>query len=182
MALTRGIRRPEQLDATMSRAAQLYARKGLNFTPLRQEVFQVIARSEAVVGAYDVLRQMQHQGRKVSPISVYRALSSLLDAGVVRRLRSNSTYFPSYAVLGRGRLSEVQTVYVVCQLCHRAAEVVCPGAHDAMMLAAKRATFPLSATYMEAAGLCESCARRNNPTVSVRSRRETAALEFAAFD
>ena len=182
MALTRGIRRPEQLDATISRAAQLYARKGLNFTPLRQEVFQVVARSEALVGAYDVLRQMRHQGRKVSPISVYRALTSLLGAGVVRRLRSSSTYFPSYAVLGRGRVSDLQTIYVVCQLCNRAAEIVCPGAHDAMMLAAKRAAFPLSATYMEAAGLCESCARRNKPTVSAPSRRETAPLELAAFD
>lgn len=182
MALTRGVRRSSQLDATMSRAAQLYARKGLNFTPLRQDVFQVIARSDTIVGAYDVLRQLECKGRKLSPISVYRALTSLLAAGVVRRLRSSSTYFPSYAVLGRGREDDLPTIYVVCQLCNRAAEIICPEAHAAMRLATKKASFPLTASYVEAAGLCADCAHQDRSAVAAPGRRETASLEVASFD
>jgi hypothetical protein len=51
-----------------------------------------------------------------------------------------------------------------------------------MMLAAKKAALPVTATYVEAAGLCEHCARKDRSAVSAPGRRETASLELVSFD
>ena len=66
------------LAETLRRAELAFEALGLRLTPLRRQVLQEIAGSHTAVGAYDILDRLARKGgRRLAPISVYRALESL---------------------------------------------------------------------------------------------------------
>ncbi len=77
----------------VERASQAFTEKNLRFTKLRQDVFQEIASTYTSIGAYDVLARLAEKGTRLAPISVYRAIDALIEAGVIHRLESKNAYF-----------------------------------------------------------------------------------------
>ena len=77
----------------IDQATAIFAEKNIRFTDLRRKVFEEIASTQASVGAYEVLDRLAKKGTRLAPISVYRALDALLEAGVVHRLESKNAYF-----------------------------------------------------------------------------------------
>ncbi len=86
-------RNKERLKTSIDRATAIFAERNIRFTDLRRKVFEEIASTQASVGAYEVLDRLAKKGTRLAPISVYRALDALLDAGVVHRLESKNAYF-----------------------------------------------------------------------------------------
>jgi Fur family transcriptional regulator, zinc uptake regulator len=85
---------------------------GLSLTPLREEVFRAIAASHRCVGAYEVRDMLIAKGRQVPPISVYRAIRTLMQAGVVRLFESENA---CYASSGNDPASP--RIVLACQQC-----------------------------------------------------------------
>ena len=83
----------ERAKTSMEQATAIFAEKNIRFTDLRRKVFEEIASTQASVGAYEVLDRLAKKGTRLAPISVYRALDALLEAGVVHRLESKNAYF-----------------------------------------------------------------------------------------
>jgi Fur family zinc uptake transcriptional regulator len=150
----------------MARAAAIFISRGMKFTELRQTVLEVIVENGAYIGAYGILRQITLNGRTMSPVSVYRALDSLLDAGVVRKLKSKNAYFPARVLSGRREISRSQLIYLVCETCSRATEADAAPIYDAVERVSEVAPLPLAVDYIEVSGTCERCAsakvRRTN--------------------
>ena len=98
MTTSAAIRRPHDHGAcvhdALHRAETAFEAKGMKLTPLRRLVFEEIAGSHDAVGAYDVLDRLARKtGERMAPVSVYRAIDALLEAGVVHRLESRNAFF-----------------------------------------------------------------------------------------
>ena len=93
----------ERVKLSVDRASAIFAERNIRFTDLRRKVFEEIASTQASVGAYEVLDRLAKKGTRLAPISVYRALDALLEAGVVHRLESKNAYFAC------GRLHQPRT-------------------------------------------------------------------------
>ena len=88
-----GQRSRDKVKQSVDQATAIFAEKNLRFTDLRRKVFEEIASTQASVGAYEVLDRLAKKGTRLAPISIYRALDALLEAGVVHRLESKNAYF-----------------------------------------------------------------------------------------
>ena len=114
------------VDALLDRARRSFDERGLRLTDLRLKVLREIAGSHDAVGAYAVLDRLSaRSGERVAPISVYRAIDALLQAGVVHRLESRNAYFACHAP----HIDLQQHMALVCERCDKVVEVPA-GTHD----------------------------------------------------
>lgn len=144
------------LDLARSR----FDEKGLRLTPLRQRVFEEIASSHRAIGAYEVLERLADKGPRLAPISVYRSIDALLEAGVVHRLESRNAYFACHAGHTEGR----HLLIMMCERCGRVAESADDKVFAAIDQAVKRVAFKVRQTVAEIAGLCADCAGQDAET------------------
>jgi Fur family transcriptional regulator, zinc uptake regulator len=142
------------LADTLARAEAAFENRALKLTPLRRRVFEEIASSHDAVGAYNLLERLAKKGARLAPISVYRALDALLEAGVVHRLESRNAFFACH---GRHEAAR-RHLYLVCQDCHAVAEVDAEAAFIHIDDAAKAQGFQRSTAVVEVTGRCAHCA------------------------
>ena len=142
------------VDAMLARADRLFAARGLRLTPLRRRVLEKIAGSHTAVGAYDLLDRLARPGeRRLAPISVYRALDSLVDAGIVHRLESRNAYFACHAP----HVNRQRHMALVCDACAKVVEVTAAGLYDSIDAASDANGFQLKSAVAEGSGLCATC-------------------------
>jgi Fur family zinc uptake transcriptional regulator len=140
---------------TLRRAEEMFEAKGLRLTPLRRRVLEEIAGSHHAVGAYDVLDRLARKGgRRLAPISVYRVIDVLLEAGVVHRLESRNAYFACHTP----HVGDKRQIVLACEQCSLVAEVPGEPVFDSIAKAARTAGFVPSRSMVEIAGTCKSCA------------------------
>lgn len=143
------------LTDTVARAEAAFDRQGVRLTPLRRAVLEEVASSHTAVGAYEVLDRMAtRQGRRLAPISIYRALDALVDVGVVHRLESRNAFFACHAA----HAGEREQIVLACSRCGTVAEVPGPDLFRSISQAAGRDGFQAQTTLVEVIGLCMACA------------------------
>lgn len=149
----------ERVKTSIEQATAIFAEKNIRFTDLRRKVFEEIATSLASVGAYEVLDRLAKKGTRLAPISVYRALDALLEAGVVHRLESKNAYFACR------RLHQPRTgrrpMFLSCEKCGVVQEVDGDDIFQAIDAAAHGADFEPRVRFVEVSGTCQDCAGRN---------------------
>jgi Fur family transcriptional regulator, zinc uptake regulator len=142
----------------LHRAEQAFESKAMKLTPLRRLVFEEIAGSHDAVGAYDVLDRLARKtGDRMAPVSVYRAIDALLEAGVVHRLESRNAFFACHTP-HKGR----RHIALVCDGCGMVAEIDGTPVHDAVEVASAKSGFAIRQTVVEVAGKCSPCAQRHD--------------------
>lgn len=140
----------------LDRVRAAFERQGLRLTPLRQMVFEEIASTHRAIGAYDLVERFAAKGRRLAPISVYRALESLTEAGVVHRFESRNSYFACVGAHDRRQ----PALFLACKACGAIAELPGERIFDAIEREAKSVAFATLATVVEVVGLCAHCARK----------------------
>jgi Fur family zinc uptake transcriptional regulator len=149
-------RKLDRVKVSVDRASAIFAERNLRFTDLRRKVFEEIASTQASVGAYEVLDRLAKKGTRLAPISVYRALDALLEAGVVHRLESKNAYFAC------GRLHKAPTgrrpIFLSCEKCGTVQEVDGDHIFQAIDEAAHGAKFEPRVRFVEVSGTCQECA------------------------
>jgi Fur family zinc uptake transcriptional regulator len=149
-----------RLAKAVERANQAFADKNLRFTKLRQGVFEEIAATYASIGAYDILAKMAEKGTRLAPISVYRAIDALLEAGVIHRLESKNAYFACR------RLDHLSTgkrpIFLSCERCNAVQEADAEGIFETIDRVARSASFTPRVKFVEVQGLCKSCASKKD--------------------
>ncbi len=144
-----------RLAKAMQRASDAFDEKGLRFTKLRQMVFTEIAATYASIGAYDILARMAEKGTRVAPISIYRAIDALLEAGVIHRLESKNAFFACRRLDHRtGR----RPLFLSCEKCGAVGEVDGQHIFDQIGDAARSAKFTPRVKFVEVSGICPRCA------------------------
>ena len=143
------------LEDMLARAETAFAERGLRLTPLRRRVLSEIAGSHTAVGAYDLLERLASAGgRRLAPISVYRALDSLVETGIVHRLESRNAFFACHAPHAGDR----RRVVLACERCGTVAEMESAGVFAELAGIATRAGFAAGRMMVEIICSCGRCA------------------------
>jgi len=141
------------LTLTLDRAKTAFETQGLRLTDLRLRVFKQIAASHHAVGAYDIIDQLSQTGTRLAPVSVYRAIDALIEAGVVHRLESKNAYFACHA----NHASQRQNIILSCGTCGIIAEVDGEAVFTALDTLATSENFTQSSRIVEVTGRCAHC-------------------------
>jgi Fur family zinc uptake transcriptional regulator len=143
----------------LGKAALLCDRRGARLTELRRQVLELVWRSHAPVGAYEVLGRLKQRGGKpAAPPTVYRALDFLLENGLIHRLESLNAY------IGCPHPEQRHTSqFLICRDCGGVAEIYDPGMAAAVSTSAAAAGFVVSRLTIELQGLCPRC--RGEPSL-----------------
>ncbi len=140
-------------------AAEALARdRGLRFTPLRWQVFEIVLASHRPIGAYDILNELARSAdrRKFAPPTVYRALDFLMGLGLVHRIGTLSAYAACFATERRHHM-----YFLLCKACGCAAEIEDGALKTALSRAAEAAGFAAERETVEISGLCRDCAGKS---------------------
>lgn len=148
----------KKVAQTVERAAKVFADKNLRFTKLRQQVFEEIAATHASIGAYEILARLGDKGTRVAPISIYRAIDALIEAGVIHRLESKNAFFACRRTdhTSKGK----RPLFLSCEKCGAVGEVDGQHIFDLIGEAAKGAKFVPRVKFVEVSGLCPRCAAK----------------------
>lgn len=146
------------VKSSVDRASTIFSEKNLRFTDLRRRVFEEIASTTASVGAYEVLERLSKKGTRLAPISVYRALDALLEAGVIHRLESKNAYFACR------RLHKARTgrrpMFLSCEQCGSVFETDGEDIFKSIDAATRAADFEPRVRFVEVTGTCAACAKK----------------------
>ena len=151
-------RNKDRVKTSLDRATTIFAERNIRFTELRRKVFEEIALTTASVGAYEVLDRLAKKGTRLAPISIYRALDALLEAGVVHRLESKNAYFAC------SRLHQPRTgrrpMFRSCELCGTVFETDGEDIFRSIDTTARSAKFEPRVKFVEVSGTCTDCAAK----------------------
>jgi Fur family zinc uptake transcriptional regulator len=141
------------LNLALERAQRAFSAKGSRLTELRQQVLAEMAGSHKAIGAYEVMDRLARKGTRVAPISIYRAIDALLEAGVIHRLETRNAFFACHA----RHAPERTQLILSCERCRRVAELPGDSVLNAIETAVTGAGFQTRRTVAEVSGVCADC-------------------------
>lgn len=133
----------------LAAADRLAARRGLRLTPTRRRVLEILLESHVALGAYDVLRRLEREGRGAQPPVAYRALGFLVRAGLAHRVERLN----AYVACARPDVRHAPA-FMICTSCGLIAEAA---AASPLGGAAALAGFRIDGAVVEATGECAAC-------------------------
>ncbi|SHH46189.1 transcriptional repressor [Cognatishimia maritima] len=139
------------IDTTLAAVQTHCAEHGLQFTPVRRRVLEILLQEHRAMGAYDILPILGEEGLGKQPPVVYRALEFLTTNGFVHKIERLNAYV---ACMHPG--TEHAPAFMICRECSRVVETESrPGV--GLNAAAHDLGFAIEATVIEAEGLCPNC-------------------------
>jgi Fur family zinc uptake transcriptional regulator len=124
--------------------------KGVRLTPIRRRVLEVLLRAPKPLGAYDLADALASQGRRIAPITVYRALDFLIEQGLAHRLASRNAYIAS---TGNRRIP----AFLICDGCGEATEITCSDVTETVRKVLTEQGFQPLSRALEITGRCLHC-------------------------
>ncbi|WP_425450051.1 Fur family transcriptional regulator [Virgifigura deserti] len=140
------------VDQALGKALSLCEERGARLTSLRRRVLELVWRSHEPVGAYDILEQLQRDGHRAAPPTVYRALEFLRDQGLVHRIESLNA-FVGCPYPDESHVSQ----FLICTACSEVAEIDGTKIRAAASRNAAAAGFAIDRLTIELRGLCARC-------------------------
>lgn len=112
-----------------------------------------VLRSEGLpLTAYEIMERLRPDRPKVAPPTIYRALSHLLEAGLVHRIETLNAYMEC-----RCPDHGPATIFAICDDCGDVDERAAPEALAAITGALGTSGFQPSRPVIEVHGLCNQC-------------------------
>ncbi|MBM3506910.1 MAG: transcriptional repressor [Alphaproteobacteria bacterium] len=136
----------------LARAETVCAQRGGRLTDNRRRVLELVWRSHAPVGAYEILEALRKYGAAAAPPTVYRALDFLMEQGLVHRIESRN----AFAGCPQPEQHHVAQ-YLLCEGCGDAVEIEVGGLARRIANRAAEIGFIVAAQTVEARGLCRRC-------------------------
>lgn len=132
---------------------EICAQRGLQLTPIRRQVLELLARAKSPLGAYTIIDQLsQAQTKTIAPPTAYRALEFLVENGFVFKIASTNAYAPCDH-LGHDH----HGMLLICSRCGRADEIENPKIDALLAETAARVGFRPQRQMIEIEGLCGAC-------------------------
>jgi len=136
------------------------ASKGLRLTDTRRHVLEALIAKQQAMGAYDLIDALANRGHKrLAPISVYRALDFLQEAGLAHKIESRNAFV---ACPHRHNSSDV-VVFMICDQCGRVEEATSDAVSKAMASVAQGMQFTPRGQVVEMHGHCAGCSSTAAP-------------------
>jgi Fur family zinc uptake transcriptional regulator len=145
-------------SATVEAARRICGERGLRLTDLRLATLEEVA-EHGPISAYRLMETLGRRlGRRIDPPAVYRALNFLIDAGLVTRLETKSTY------VIRDRPGQSRPlVFLLCERCESTVELEDPELLRLITGDASAVGFRLGNPIIECSGTCGRCAENKEP-------------------
>ncbi len=141
------------IEDALEQAERTCAERGLNLTPIRRRVLELVWSRHGPVGAYEVLEGLAADGsRRPAPQTVYRALDFLLAAGLIHRLETRNAFI-GCPDPGSAHTSQ----FLLCRNCGSTMELNDPEITEALARRAAAEGFEADAQTVELVGLCPAC-------------------------
>lgn len=138
----------ESDDTLLQRADEVCRENKLRLTPMRERVYRELVQSGGPVGAYDLVDRLSSKSRRIAPVTIYRALDFLREAGLVHRLATQNSYIVSHGQPETGAMK----VMFVCTKTGNTVELHSKEVADAIQKAAEEAGFKAISPFIEVEG------------------------------
>jgi Fur family transcriptional regulator, zinc uptake regulator len=143
----RAVKKDEE-EILLRRADDLCRENNLRLTPIRERVYRELVQSGGPVGAYDLVDRLSSEKKRLAPVTIYRALDFLRDAGLVHRLATQNSYIVSH---GQPEVDAMKVMFV-CTKTGQTVEVHSAEVAQAVKKAAEQAGFKNLSPFMEVEG------------------------------
>lgn len=143
----------------LARVERVCRERGLRLTPIRRKALEALYGDHRPVGAYDLADRISPAGgRRLAPISIYRALDFLVEQGFVHRLSSKNAFIACL----HGHGADDIVAFLICEACGGVDEDSSPAMKTvvAAMTAGRR--FQPRHQMVEIVGRCEHCRRETS--------------------
>lgn len=130
------------------------AESGLQLTPVRRRVLEILLAQHRALGAYEILDVLRAEGLGSQPPVVYRALDFLSANGFVHKIERLNAFVACVHPHG-----DHTPVFLICHACDSIAEAHTE--HTDLTGLANDVGFQIERTIVEAEGLCPKC--QKNP-------------------
>ncbi|MFP4327054.1 MAG: Fur family transcriptional regulator [Paracoccaceae bacterium] len=129
------------------------AAQGLQLTPVRRRVLEILLARHRAMGAYEILGILREEGLGSQPPVAYRALDFLVKHGFAHRIERLNA-FAACTHPGENH----SPVFLICRICESVAEAQADPARGMLGHAAQAAGFRIERVVVEAEGICPRCA------------------------
>ena len=146
------------IEDTVAAVAARCAAEGLQLTPVRRRVLEILLARHRAIGAYEILDTLRDEGLGSQPPVAYRALEFLTKHGFAHRIEGMNAFT---ACTHPGQ--DHDAAFLICTGCGAVAEAPVEPARAALAEAAEAAGFTIARTVLEAEGLCPACATGEAP-------------------
>ena len=140
--------------------------RGVRFTQLRKQIYELVLQANKPVGAYDLMTQLQQirlansesntttnsSAKNVAPPTVYRSLEFLLEEGLIHQLTSINAYVPCCHPR-----AEHTAAFLICEQCQRVQECSSLPVQEMMNFAERQVGFNVTRSVIELTGRCQTC-------------------------
>ncbi len=122
---------------------------GIQLTPARKRVLEILLREHRALGAYEILDIL---GKGAKPPTAYRALDFLVKHGFAHRIERLNAFI---ACAHPGE--DHAPAFLICRNCNAVAETPSETNKGRLGAAAERVGFQIERAVVEAVGLCPNC-------------------------
>ncbi|RYG92255.1 transcriptional repressor [Loktanella sp. IMCC34160] len=141
------------IAAGVAQAEAQCASAGLQFTPVRRRVLEILLAGHRAMGAYDILEVLREEGLGSQPPVAYRALDFLVSNGFAHKIERLNAF-----VACSHMTEDHAPAFLICRACGSVAEAEIRLERGRLGEAAAQAGFTIERTVVEAEGLCPNCA------------------------
>ena len=128
------------------------AERGLQFTPVRRRVLELLLEGHRAMGAYEILDVLRDEGLGSQPPVAYRALDFLVTHGFAHKIERLNAFA---ACMHPGE--DHTPAFLICRSCHSVAETHADPAQGLLGRAVRETGFDVEQAVIEAVGLCPAC-------------------------
>ncbi|MCQ0092871.1 transcriptional repressor [Roseovarius sp. M141] len=146
------------IDDGLKAAERHCAKAGLQFTPIRRRVLEILLGDHTSLGAYEILDRLRGDGLNAQPPMAYRALDFLVTHGFAHRIEQLNAFIACSHTPGAHGKGQHTPAFLICRTCQRVVETETDPSAGELGRAAKQAGFMIERTVREAEGLCPGCA------------------------
>ncbi len=141
------------MENSIQQAEQYCQENGLNFTPVRRKVLEILLQKNTAIGAYEILDLLREAGFKNQPPVAYRALEFLVQNGFAHKIEQLNSFI---GCMHPG--NDHSPAFMICRTCDSVSEEEALTRNFSVSQIASKAGFTVEKAVIEARGLCHSCA------------------------
>ncbi|MDA5095235.1 Fur family transcriptional regulator [Aliiroseovarius sp. KMU-50] len=140
------------INTALAAAEAHCAREGLQLTPVRRRVLEILLERHTALGAYDILDVLRNENLGSQPPVAYRALDFLVAHGFVHKIERQNAF-----IACAHPDEEHAPIFLICRGCGKVAEAHSDLSVGRLGKAADAVGFAIERMVVEVEGLCPAC-------------------------
>ena len=140
------------INQALNSAEKICKKKSIRLTPIRKRIFELVWSNHKAVGAYELLETLHLENPKAKPVTIYRALDFLLEAGLIHKVESLNAFIGCL----KPEIAH-NSVLLICNNCHQTDEIEAQAVYENICQIAKQNAFSPQNITFELHGFCQAC-------------------------